>query len=169
MQQVKATSRELSLGQQAIGRSSDGWFYRCTVIGIGSQTYYEVNFDDGSYCDNVYPENVLVCTEGVYSKWRTILARLCLRIYRHPCHKITRNTTQLFSFSFPFFPFLFSLLPPTQSHDCLRNGPPELGELMVINTIDGRVLNASFVKEHVHRFYQVNPTPPPHLVSYWTI
>ncbi|XP_060797283.1 lysine-specific demethylase 4B isoform X2 [Neoarius graeffei] len=100
VKQVKATSRELSLGQQAIGRSSDGWFYRCTVIGIGSQTYYEVNFDDGSYCDNVYPENVL-------------------------------------------------------SHDCLHNGPPELGELMVINTIDGRVLNASFVKEHVHRFYQV--------------
>ncbi|XP_058256832.1 lysine-specific demethylase 4B [Hemibagrus wyckioides] len=100
VKQVKVTSRDLSVGQQAIGRSSDGWFYRCTIIGIGSQTYYEVNFDDGSYCDNIYPENVL-------------------------------------------------------SHDCLRNGPPELGELMVINTIDGRVLNASFVKEHVHKFYQV--------------
>ncbi|KAM9461786.1 lysine-specific demethylase 4B [Clarias gariepinus] len=98
--QVKTVTRDLSLGQQAIGRSSDGWFYRCTIIGIGSQTFYEVNFDDGSYCDNVYPENVL-------------------------------------------------------SHDCLRNGSPELGELMVINTIDGRVLNASFVKEHVHKFYQV--------------
>ncbi|XP_053490049.1 lysine-specific demethylase 4B isoform X1 [Ictalurus furcatus] len=100
VKQAKVTSRDLSVGQQAIGRSSDGWFYRCTIIGIGSQTYYEVNFDDGSYCDNIYPENVL-------------------------------------------------------SHDCLHNGPPELGELMVINTIDGRVLNASFVKEHVHKFYQV--------------
>ncbi|KAF7703060.1 hypothetical protein HF521_022067 [Silurus meridionalis] len=100
VQQVKVTSRDFSVGQQAIGRSSDGWFYRCTVIGIGSQTFYEVNFDDGSYCDNIYPENVL-------------------------------------------------------SHDCLRNGPPELGELMVINTIEGQVLNASFVKEHVHKFYQV--------------
>ncbi|KAK3562220.1 hypothetical protein QTP86_030899 [Hemibagrus guttatus] len=100
VKQVKVTSRDLSVGQQAIGRSSDGWFYRCTIIGIGSQTYYEVNFDDGSYCDNIFPENVL-------------------------------------------------------SHDCLHNGPPELGELMVINTIDGRVLNASFVKEHVHKFYQV--------------
>ncbi|TSK53732.1 Lysine-specific demethylase 4B [Bagarius yarrelli] len=100
LKQVKVTSRDLSLGQQAIGRSSDGWFYRCTIIGIGSQSYYEVNFDDGSYCDNIYPENVL-------------------------------------------------------SHDCLRNGTPELGELMVINTKDGRVLNASFVKEHVHKFYQV--------------
>ncbi|KAL6469466.1 hypothetical protein MHYP_G00229900 [Metynnis hypsauchen] len=97
---VKVGPRDLSLGQEAIGRNSDGWFYRCTIIGVASQIFYEVNFDDGSYCDNIYPENVL-------------------------------------------------------SHDCLRNGPPELGELVVVNTIDGRVLNASFVKEHVHRFYQV--------------
>lgn len=73
VQQVKATSRDLSLGQQAIGKSSNGWFYRCTIIGIGSQTYYEVNFDDGSYCDNVYPENVLVCTGRLYSKRNNIL------------------------------------------------------------------------------------------------
>uniref|UniRef100_A0A8B9LL24 Lysine-specific demethylase 4B n=1 Tax=Astyanax mexicanus TaxID=7994 RepID=A0A8B9LL24_ASTMX len=98
--QVKSGPRDLSLGQEAIGRSSDGWFYRCTIIGLASQTYYEVNFDDGSYCDNIFPENVL-------------------------------------------------------SHDCLRNGPPELGEFVVVNTVDGRVLNASFVKEHVHKFYQV--------------
>uniref|UniRef100_A0A8C2F6I2 [histone H3]-trimethyl-L-lysine(9) demethylase n=1 Tax=Cyprinus carpio TaxID=7962 RepID=A0A8C2F6I2_CYPCA len=99
-QKVKSGSRELSLGQEVIGRSSNGWFYRCTITGIGTQNYYEVNFDDGSYCDNVFPENLL-------------------------------------------------------SHDCLRNGPPELGELVVVKTDDGRVLNASFIKEHVHRYYQV--------------
>ncbi|KAF4097361.1 hypothetical protein G5714_021369 [Onychostoma macrolepis] len=99
-QKVKNSSRELSLGQEVIGRNSNGWFYRCTITGIGTQNYYEVNFDDGSYCDNVFPENLL-------------------------------------------------------SHDCLRNGPPELGELVVVKTIDGRVLNASFIKEHVHRYYQV--------------
>ncbi|XP_016119652.1 lysine-specific demethylase 4B-like [Sinocyclocheilus grahami] len=99
-QKVKNSSRELSLGQEVIGRSSNGWFYRCTITGIGTQNYYEVNFDDGSYCDNVFPENLL-------------------------------------------------------SHDCLRNGPPELGEFVVVKTIDGRVLNASFIKEHVQRYYQV--------------
>ncbi|KAK9967141.1 hypothetical protein ABG768_001553 [Culter alburnus] len=97
---VKSGSRELSLGQEVIGRNSNGWFYRCTITGIGTQNYYEVNFDDGSYCDNVFPENLL-------------------------------------------------------SHDCLRNGPPEQGEIVVVKTIDGRILNASFVKEHVHRYYQV--------------
>ncbi|XP_043078984.1 lysine-specific demethylase 4B isoform X2 [Puntigrus tetrazona] len=99
-QKVKNGSRELSLGQEVIGRNSNGWFYRCTITGIGTQNYYEVNSDDGSYCDNVFPENLL-------------------------------------------------------SHDCLRNGPPELGELVVVKTIDGRVLNASFIKEHIHRYYQV--------------
>uniref|UniRef100_A0A8C2IXB7 [histone H3]-trimethyl-L-lysine(9) demethylase n=1 Tax=Cyprinus carpio TaxID=7962 RepID=A0A8C2IXB7_CYPCA len=96
----KQTNQKLSLGQEVIGRNSNGWFYRCTITGIGTQNYYEVNFDDGSYCDNVFPENLL-------------------------------------------------------SHDCLRNGPPELGEFVVVKTIDGRVLNASFIKEHVHRYYQV--------------
>ena len=48
------------VGQRVIGRSSDGWYYHCTVIGLATQTYYEVNFDDGSYCDNLHPENVVV-------------------------------------------------------------------------------------------------------------
>ncbi|XP_029988133.1 lysine-specific demethylase 4B isoform X4 [Sphaeramia orbicularis] len=90
----------LVLGQKVIGRNSDGWYYHCTIIGIATQTYYEVNFDDGSYCDNLHPENIL-------------------------------------------------------SHDCLRSGPPETGELIVVSTPEGQVLNASFVKHHIHKFYQV--------------
>ncbi|XP_065100471.1 lysine-specific demethylase 4B isoform X2 [Paramisgurnus dabryanus] len=99
-QKVKGNSRDVSLGQEVIGKHSNGWFYRCTITGIGSQSFYEVNFDDGSYCDNVFPENIL-------------------------------------------------------SHDCLRNGPPDLGEFVVVKTLDDQILNASFIKEHVHRKYQV--------------
>uniref|UniRef100_A0A4W6CPB1 [histone H3]-trimethyl-L-lysine(9) demethylase n=1 Tax=Lates calcarifer TaxID=8187 RepID=A0A4W6CPB1_LATCA len=89
-----------TLGQKVIGRNSDGWYYHCTIIGMATQTFYEVNFDDGSYCDNLYPENIL-------------------------------------------------------SHDCLRSGPPEIGELIVVSTPEGQVLNASFVKQHTHKLYQV--------------
>ncbi|XP_034035061.1 LOW QUALITY PROTEIN: lysine-specific demethylase 4B [Thalassophryne amazonica] len=88
------------LGQRVVGRNSDGWFYHCTIIGIATQTYYEVNFDDGSYCDNLHPENVV-------------------------------------------------------SHDCLHSGLPDVGELIVVATSDGQMLNASFVKHHVHKLYQV--------------
>ncbi|KAJ8418947.1 hypothetical protein AAFF_G00004460, partial [Aldrovandia affinis] len=93
-------SRELSLGQQVIGRNRDGWHYRCTVIGMATQTFYEVNYDDGSYCDNLYPENVV-------------------------------------------------------SQDCLRLGPPEAGEVILVHDQDGSVVNASFVREHVHKHFQV--------------
>ncbi|XP_063748022.1 lysine-specific demethylase 4B [Eleginops maclovinus] len=90
----------LNLGQKVVGRNSDGWYYHCTLIGIATQTFYEVNFDDGSYCDNLHPENIL-------------------------------------------------------SHDCLVAGPPEVGELIVVGTSNGQIVNASFVKEHTHKFYQV--------------
>uniref|UniRef100_A0A8C7C7E0 [histone H3]-trimethyl-L-lysine(9) demethylase n=1 Tax=Oncorhynchus kisutch TaxID=8019 RepID=A0A8C7C7E0_ONCKI len=91
---------EFSLGQKVIGRNIDGWFYPCTIIGMTSQTFYEVNYDDGSYCDNIFPENVV-------------------------------------------------------SHDCLRNGPPETGELTLVHNMEGQALNASYVKDHVHKYYQV--------------
>ncbi|KAM8874724.1 lysine-specific demethylase 4B isoform 1-T2 [Spinachia spinachia] len=99
----KTTSKgphSLNLSQRVIGRNSDGWYYHCTIIGMATQTYYEVNFDDGSYCDNLHPENIL-------------------------------------------------------SHDCLRTGPPEMGELIVVSTAEGQVVKASFVRQHDHKFYQV--------------
>ncbi|XP_006792065.1 lysine-specific demethylase 4B [Neolamprologus brichardi] len=92
--------QEPTLGQRVIGRNADSWYYHCTVIGMARQTFYEVNFDDGSYCDNLYPENII-------------------------------------------------------SHDCLRSGPPEVGELVVVGTHEGKILNASFVKPHIHKLYQV--------------
>lgn len=50
----------MTLGQKVIGRKNDGWYYHCTIVGMATQTFYEVSFDDGSYCDNLQPENVLV-------------------------------------------------------------------------------------------------------------
>uniref|UniRef100_A0A8C9X0S2 Lysine-specific demethylase 4B n=1 Tax=Sander lucioperca TaxID=283035 RepID=A0A8C9X0S2_SANLU len=98
--QKHKSPQPLKLGQRVIGRNSDGWYYHCTIIGMATQTFYEVNFDDGSYCDNLFPENIL-------------------------------------------------------SHDCLRTGPPEVGELIVVSTNEGQVVNASFVKQHTHKSYQV--------------
>lgn len=57
---VSKGPESMTLGQRVIGRNSDGWYYHCTIIGMATQIFYEVNFDDGSYCDNLHPENVLV-------------------------------------------------------------------------------------------------------------
>uniref|UniRef100_A0A674P4M4 Lysine-specific demethylase 4B n=1 Tax=Takifugu rubripes TaxID=31033 RepID=A0A674P4M4_TAKRU len=90
----------MTLGQKVIGRNVDGWYYHCTIIGMATQTFYEVNFDDGSYCDNLHPENIL-------------------------------------------------------SHDCLRSGPPDVGELIVVAMPNGQVVNASYIRSHTHIYYQV--------------
>lgn len=89
-----------ALGQRVIGRKADGWYHHCTIIGMATQTLYEVCFDDGSYCDNLHPENIL-------------------------------------------------------SLECLRHGPPEKGDNIVVGTAEGQVKKATFVKQHVHKFYQV--------------
>lgn len=46
-----------------------------------------------------------------------------------------------------------------QSHDCLRSGPPDVGELIVVAMPNGQVVNASYVKSHTHIYYQVSSTP----------
>lgn len=52
--------RAVSLGQVVITKNRNGLYYRCRVIGTTTQTFYEVNFDDGSYSDNLYPESITV-------------------------------------------------------------------------------------------------------------
>ncbi|KAI1230601.1 hypothetical protein IHE44_0010068 [Lamprotornis superbus] len=54
-----AFRREVALGQAVITKNRNGLYYRCRVIGTSTQTFYEVNFDDGSYSDNVYPESII--------------------------------------------------------------------------------------------------------------
>ncbi|XP_030744123.2 lysine-specific demethylase 4B isoform X2 [Echinops telfairi] len=50
--------RAVNLGQTVITKNRNGLYYRCCVIGAATQTFYEVNFDDGSYSDNLYPESI---------------------------------------------------------------------------------------------------------------
>lgn len=50
--------RAVSLGQAVLTKHRSGLYYRGRVIGTATQTFYEVNFDDGSYSDNLHPESV---------------------------------------------------------------------------------------------------------------
>ncbi|XP_069071996.1 lysine-specific demethylase 4B [Pleurodeles waltl] len=52
------SGKEVSLGQTVITKNRNGLYYKCEVIGTATQSFYEVNFDDGSYSDNVYPESI---------------------------------------------------------------------------------------------------------------
>ncbi|PKU46454.1 lysine-specific demethylase 4a [Limosa lapponica baueri] len=56
---AKAALQDLSPGQIVISKHKNGRFYQCEVVSLAKETFYEVNFDDGSFSDNLYPEDIV--------------------------------------------------------------------------------------------------------------
>lgn len=59
-QRNKAAMNELTVGQKVICKHKNGRYYQCDVVQLSKETFYEVNFDDGSYSDNLFPEDIVV-------------------------------------------------------------------------------------------------------------
>uniref|UniRef100_A0A4W3HPQ3 [histone H3]-trimethyl-L-lysine(9) demethylase n=1 Tax=Callorhinchus milii TaxID=7868 RepID=A0A4W3HPQ3_CALMI len=57
------TNPNLSIGQTVISKHKNGRYYSCRVTGVSSQTFYQVIFDDGSFSDDLYPEDIANCLE----------------------------------------------------------------------------------------------------------
>ncbi|KAF7254267.1 Lysine-specific demethylase 4A [Varanus komodoensis] len=58
-ERAKAALQDLTVGQAVISKHKNGRFYQCEVISLTKETFYEVNFDDGSFSDNLYPEDIV--------------------------------------------------------------------------------------------------------------
>uniref|UniRef100_A0A4W5N1Z5 [histone H3]-trimethyl-L-lysine(9) demethylase n=1 Tax=Hucho hucho TaxID=62062 RepID=A0A4W5N1Z5_9TELE len=56
----RAAMRELEVGQNVICKHKNGRYYQCEVLELTIATFYEVVFDDGSYSDNLFPEDIEV-------------------------------------------------------------------------------------------------------------
>uniref|UniRef100_A0A4W6FAF0 [histone H3]-trimethyl-L-lysine(9) demethylase n=1 Tax=Lates calcarifer TaxID=8187 RepID=A0A4W6FAF0_LATCA len=54
----KASMRELAVGQRVICKYKNGRYYHSEVVELTTATFYEVVFDDGSYSDNLFPEDI---------------------------------------------------------------------------------------------------------------
>uniref|UniRef100_A0A4W3HJQ1 [histone H3]-trimethyl-L-lysine(9) demethylase n=1 Tax=Callorhinchus milii TaxID=7868 RepID=A0A4W3HJQ1_CALMI len=54
----KTLFQDLSIGQTVISKHKNGRYYSCRVTGVSSQTFYQVIFDDGSFSDDLYPEDI---------------------------------------------------------------------------------------------------------------
>lgn len=52
--------KELSVGQKVICKHKNGRYYHSEVLELTTATFYEVVFDDGSYSDNLFPEDIEV-------------------------------------------------------------------------------------------------------------
>uniref|UniRef100_A0A8D3CR17 [histone H3]-trimethyl-L-lysine(9) demethylase n=1 Tax=Scophthalmus maximus TaxID=52904 RepID=A0A8D3CR17_SCOMX len=42
-----------------ICKHKNGRYYQCDVVQLSKETFYEVNFDDGSFSDNLFPEDIV--------------------------------------------------------------------------------------------------------------
>lgn len=59
-QRKKEAMREISAGQRVICKHKNGRYYQCDVVQLTKETFYEVNFDDGSFSENLFPEDIVV-------------------------------------------------------------------------------------------------------------
>ncbi|KAK3513381.1 hypothetical protein QTP70_014208 [Hemibagrus guttatus] len=55
----KASLRELVKGQKVLCKHKNGRYYQCEVVELTKATFYEVVFDDGSFSDNLFPEDIV--------------------------------------------------------------------------------------------------------------
>lgn len=51
---------ELALGQTVITKHKNLRYYSSRVTQVMAQTFYEVMFDDGSFSNDTYPEDIVV-------------------------------------------------------------------------------------------------------------
>uniref|UniRef100_A0A6Q2YGH7 [histone H3]-trimethyl-L-lysine(9) demethylase n=1 Tax=Esox lucius TaxID=8010 RepID=A0A6Q2YGH7_ESOLU len=57
--QTEAAMHELIVGQRVICKHKNGRYYQCDVVQLSKETFYEVNFDDGSFSDNLFPQDIV--------------------------------------------------------------------------------------------------------------
>uniref|UniRef100_A0A8C1UUE4 [histone H3]-trimethyl-L-lysine(9) demethylase n=2 Tax=Cyprinus carpio TaxID=7962 RepID=A0A8C1UUE4_CYPCA len=55
----RASMRELEKGQKVICKHRNSRYYHCEVVELTKATFYEVVFDDGSFSDNLFPEDIV--------------------------------------------------------------------------------------------------------------
>lgn len=59
-QKQRACQSAIALGQTVISKHKNLRYYSSRVTQISSQTFYEVMFDDGSFSNDTYPEDIVV-------------------------------------------------------------------------------------------------------------
>lgn len=49
---------ELKVGDKAYVKHKNTRYYLCNIVKVEGQTYYSVDFEDGSFSDDLYPEDL---------------------------------------------------------------------------------------------------------------
>uniref|UniRef100_A0A8C8GC99 [histone H3]-trimethyl-L-lysine(9) demethylase n=1 Tax=Oncorhynchus tshawytscha TaxID=74940 RepID=A0A8C8GC99_ONCTS len=97
----EVASTGVGVGQQVICKHKNGRYYQCEVLELlTTATFYEVVFDDGSYSDNLFPEDI-------------------------------------------------------ENRDCVKLGPPAVGDVVQVRWTDNLLYGAKFVASHSILMYQM--------------
>ncbi|XP_071436806.1 lysine-specific demethylase 4C isoform X2 [Pithys albifrons albifrons] len=56
---AKASEKTITVGQTVITKHRNTRYYSCRVIGVTSQLFYEIMFDDGSFSVDTFPEDIV--------------------------------------------------------------------------------------------------------------
>uniref|UniRef100_A0AAR2K518 [histone H3]-trimethyl-L-lysine(9) demethylase n=1 Tax=Pygocentrus nattereri TaxID=42514 RepID=A0AAR2K518_PYGNA len=59
VQKIQSCQSVLEEGQKVICKHKNGRYYQCDVVELIKATFYEVIFDDGSFSDNLFPEDIV--------------------------------------------------------------------------------------------------------------
>lgn len=54
------TLPDIKVGDRVTAKHKNGRYYNCDVVNTAIQEFYEVDFEDGSFSDNMYPEDIEV-------------------------------------------------------------------------------------------------------------
>ena len=93
-QQVIAKERKLSqlkVGDRVYAKHKNTRYYKATVANVIQQTFYSLDFDDGSFSDDTYPEDIVVS----FALLLTVTHGLCCHLWwRHACFTYTSYSFQ---------------------------------------------------------------------------
>ncbi|KAJ7414380.1 lysine-specific demethylase 4C-like protein [Willisornis vidua] len=62
---AKASEKTITVGQTVITKHRNTRYYSCRVIGVTSQLFYEIMFDDGSFSVDTFPEDIVLVPEDM--------------------------------------------------------------------------------------------------------
>jgi len=57
---------KIEVGNAVFAKHKNGRYYKCHVVETKMQMFCEMDFEDGSYSDNMYPEDIEVCCKWIY-------------------------------------------------------------------------------------------------------
>lgn len=57
---------ELKLGDKVYAKHKNTRYYLCNIVNADSQIYYSVDFEDGSFSDDLYPDDLDVSVISYY-------------------------------------------------------------------------------------------------------